>query len=134
MTWRNILIWKITSVNFIEQIGPSVSISANARIGAGARLKNCIILDDVEIKAGVQLIGLNCISVFGTQNFHISSYRKMLLLVMQLLDGNPLLDYGHVSRQVRKFFLHIYSSQNGSETLIMMPSHLVNKEEDIPII
>ncbi|KAH1254867.1 Mannose-1-phosphate guanyltransferase alpha [Glycine soja] len=60
------------------KIGPSVSISANARIGAGARLKHCIILDDVEIKAGVQ---------------------KMLLLVMQLLDGNHLLVDGPVLRQ-----------------------------------
>lgn len=33
-----------------KQIGPNVSISANARIGAGARLVSCIILDDVEIK------------------------------------------------------------------------------------
>ncbi|KAL3818657.1 hypothetical protein ACJIZ3_004562 [Penstemon smallii] len=31
-------------------IGPNVSISANARIGAGVRLVDCIILDDVEIK------------------------------------------------------------------------------------
>ena len=45
---------KLTFINVIEQIGPSVSISANARIGAGARLINCIILDDVEIKASVQ--------------------------------------------------------------------------------
>lgn len=32
------------------QIGPNVSISANARIGPGVRLIGCIILDDVEIK------------------------------------------------------------------------------------
>lgn len=32
------------------QIGPNVSISANARIGAGVRLVSCIILDDVEIQ------------------------------------------------------------------------------------
>ncbi|URE16292.1 mannose-1-phosphate guanyltransferase [Musa troglodytarum] len=32
------------------KIGPNVSISANARIGAGVRLISCIILDDVEIK------------------------------------------------------------------------------------
>lgn len=37
-------------MNLEEQIGPNVSISANARIGAGARLISCIILDDVEIK------------------------------------------------------------------------------------
>lgn len=37
-------------LNLIEQIGPNVSISANARIGAGARLISCIILDGVEIK------------------------------------------------------------------------------------
>lgn len=59
----------MTFVNVIEQIGPSVSISANARIGAGTRLKHCIILDDVEIKAGVQLIGLKCMSIFGAQFF-----------------------------------------------------------------
>lgn len=39
----------------VEQIGPNVSISANARIGAGARLISCIILDGVEIKASVNL-------------------------------------------------------------------------------
>lgn len=33
-----------------EQIGPNVSVSANARIGAGVRLISCIILDDVDIK------------------------------------------------------------------------------------
>lgn len=39
----------------VEQIGPNVSISANARIGAGARLISCIILDGVEIKVSVNL-------------------------------------------------------------------------------
>lgn len=34
----------------MEQIGPNVSIAANARIGAGARLISCIVLDDVEIQ------------------------------------------------------------------------------------
>lgn len=34
----------------VVQLGPNVSISANARIGAGARLVSCIILDDVEIQ------------------------------------------------------------------------------------
>ncbi|KAK6913165.1 Nucleotidyl transferase domain [Dillenia turbinata] len=33
------------------KIGPNVSISANVRVGAGARLINCVVLDDVEIKA-----------------------------------------------------------------------------------
>ncbi|CAI0549583.1 unnamed protein product [Linum tenue] len=33
----------------MKQIGPNVSISANARIGPGARLISCIILDDVEV-------------------------------------------------------------------------------------
>lgn len=33
----------------VKQIGPNVSISANARIGAGVRLISCIILDSVEI-------------------------------------------------------------------------------------
>ncbi|KZV17234.1 mannose-1-phosphate guanyltransferase alpha [Dorcoceras hygrometricum] len=33
-----------------EQIGPNVSISANVRVAAGARLVNCIVLDDVDIK------------------------------------------------------------------------------------
>jgi hypothetical protein len=37
------------------QIGPNVSLSANARIGAGARLINCIILDDVEIMVRLSL-------------------------------------------------------------------------------
>ena len=35
---------------FLVQIGPNVSISANVRVGPGARLISCIILDDVEIK------------------------------------------------------------------------------------
>ena len=38
------------SLYMVKQIGPNVSISANARIGAGVRLISCIILDDVEIK------------------------------------------------------------------------------------
>ena len=59
----------MTFVNVIEQIGPSVSISANARIGAGTRLKHCIILDDVEIKAGVQLFGLKLHKYFLSSNF-----------------------------------------------------------------
>nr|GFB23184.1 mannose-1-phosphate guanyltransferase alpha-like [Tanacetum cinerariifolium] len=37
-------------------IGPNVSISANARVGAGVRLMNCIILDDVEIKENAVVI------------------------------------------------------------------------------
>lgn len=32
------------------QIGPSVSISANVRVGPGVRLRSCIILDDVELE------------------------------------------------------------------------------------
>jgi NDP-sugar pyrophosphorylase family protein len=40
---------------FSIQIGPNVSLSANARIGAGARLINCIILDDVEIMVSFSL-------------------------------------------------------------------------------
>lgn len=32
------------------QIGPNVSISANVRVGAGVRLLDCIILDDVELQ------------------------------------------------------------------------------------
>lgn len=50
----------------VEQIGPNVSISANARIGAGARLISCIILDDVEIKVHSQIKGCEvhaCISL-----------------------------------------------------------------------
>ena len=60
---------QMTFVYVIEQIGPSVSISANARIGAGTRLKHCIILDDVEIKAGVQLVGLKLHKYFWSSNF-----------------------------------------------------------------
>ena len=41
----------------VKQIGPNVSISANARIGAGVRLISCIILDDVEIKVYNQIKG-----------------------------------------------------------------------------
>lgn len=49
------MLCKLTFVNLIEQIGPGVSISANARIGAGARLINCIVLDDVEIKVSLHI-------------------------------------------------------------------------------
>ena len=38
------------------QLGPNVSVSANARIGPGARLIGCIILDDVEIKVCVSFL------------------------------------------------------------------------------
>ncbi|KAL0898054.1 hypothetical protein Bca101_082015 [Brassica carinata] len=38
------------------KIGPNVSISANVRVGPGARLINCIILDDVEIKDNAVVI------------------------------------------------------------------------------
>ncbi|GJS70696.1 reverse transcriptase domain-containing protein [Tanacetum coccineum] len=37
-------------------IGPDVSISTNARVGAGVRLINCIILDDAEIKENAFII------------------------------------------------------------------------------
>lgn len=42
--------------HFDEQIGPSVSISANVRVGAGVRLINCIILDDVEVQVRKQML------------------------------------------------------------------------------
>ncbi|KAI4319107.1 hypothetical protein MLD38_032748 [Melastoma candidum] len=35
-----------------KDIGPNVTVFANARVGAGTRLISCIILDDVEIKGG----------------------------------------------------------------------------------
>ncbi|KAG6426132.1 hypothetical protein SASPL_110348 [Salvia splendens] len=47
----NVYIHPSAKVHPTAKIGPSASISANARIGAGVRLVNCIILDDVEIKA-----------------------------------------------------------------------------------
>ncbi|CAA6662968.1 unnamed protein product [Spirodela intermedia] len=37
-------------------IGPNVSISANAHVGAGARLISCIILDDVDIRENAVVI------------------------------------------------------------------------------
>ncbi|KVI06379.1 Nucleotidyl transferase [Cynara cardunculus var. scolymus] len=43
-------------VSKFAQIGPNVSVSANARIGAGVRLINCIILDGVEIKENAVVI------------------------------------------------------------------------------
>ncbi|RVW52846.1 Mannose-1-phosphate guanyltransferase alpha [Vitis vinifera] len=48
------IFWQVGMVQRVPPllIGPNVSISANARIGAGVRLISCIILDDVEIKAG----------------------------------------------------------------------------------
>ncbi|GKC08672.1 phospholipase-like, aminotransferase-like mobile domain protein, partial [Tanacetum coccineum] len=44
-------LWIFEKTNKETQIGPNVFISTNARVGAGVRLINCIILDDVEIKA-----------------------------------------------------------------------------------
>lgn len=38
------------------KIGPNVSISANARIAPGVRLKNCIVLDDVEIQENAVVV------------------------------------------------------------------------------
>lgn len=38
------------------KIGPNVSLSANVRIGYGARLIDCIVLDDVEIKENAVVI------------------------------------------------------------------------------
>jgi mannose-1-phosphate guanylyltransferase len=38
------------------QLGPNVSISANARIGPGVRLIGCIILDGVEVKENAVVI------------------------------------------------------------------------------
>lgn len=74
-----------------KQIGPNVSISANARIGAGARLVSCIILDDVEIKV------CDWITYMAFNDWHrvlhfffILFCRKMQLLFMQLLGGNLL--------------------------------------------
>ena len=52
----------------MKQIGPNVSISANARIGPGARLKKCIILDNVEIMVE------NWIKRFNMNNFAILFY------------------------------------------------------------
>lgn len=59
----------------MEQIGPNVSISANARVGPGVRLISCIILDDVEIKVvnqikgdeSSQLVTLALTSIFVSQ-------------------------------------------------------------------
>ncbi|KAJ6882156.1 Mannose-1-phosphate guanylyltransferase 1 [Populus alba x Populus x berolinensis] len=42
--------------NAILSIGPNVSISANARIGPGARLIRCIILDNVEVMENAVVI------------------------------------------------------------------------------
>ncbi|XP_038997931.1 mannose-1-phosphate guanyltransferase 1-like [Hibiscus syriacus] len=48
--------WNQVLSRFHEQIGPNVSISANVRIGAGARLINCIVLDDVEVQENAVVI------------------------------------------------------------------------------
>lgn len=52
-----VLIWSNFCIILLEQIGPNVSISANARVGPGVRLISCIILDDVEIKVVNQIKG-----------------------------------------------------------------------------
>ncbi|KAL5987035.1 hypothetical protein ACLOJK_041030 [Asimina triloba] len=46
----------IKKKSFWSPLGTNVSISANARIGAGVRLISCIILDDVEIKENAVVI------------------------------------------------------------------------------
>ncbi|CAH9090335.1 unnamed protein product [Cuscuta europaea] len=43
-------------VHLSSKIGPNVSLSANVRIGAGARLIDCIVLDDVEIKENAVIV------------------------------------------------------------------------------
>ncbi|KAK4402358.1 Anaphase-promoting complex subunit [Sesamum angolense] len=53
---RQCLYSSVQKVHPTAKIGPSVSISANARIGAGSRLVNCIVLDDVEIKENAVVI------------------------------------------------------------------------------
>ncbi|XP_076912256.1 uncharacterized protein LOC143570505 [Bidens hawaiensis] len=58
------LLFKYVKSSKFAQIGPNVSISANARIAAGARLINCIVLDDVEIKENavviLSIVGWKC--------------------------------------------------------------------------
>ncbi|MFS7993278.1 putative mannose-1-phosphate guanylyltransferase [Helianthus anomalus] len=52
-------------ISKIAQIGPNVSISTNAHIGAGAWLINYIILDDVGIKFSTCLWNCSLILLFG---------------------------------------------------------------------
>lgn len=84
----------------IIQIGPNVSISANARIGAGSRLISCIILDDVEIKVWIYRYAEDSDSdlKFICYYFFLSFVRIMQLSYMQLLDGNRQLVDGLVYR------------------------------------
>ena len=102
----------------MKQIGPNVSISANARIGPGARLICCIILDDVEVMVGNWNEGFTGLDYYINQIFLrvvlwrdrlrylkldgmlVSIIRKMQLSFIQLSGGSLPLGDGPVSRQV----------------------------------
>ncbi|MFS8002746.1 putative mannose-1-phosphate guanylyltransferase [Helianthus anomalus] len=62
-TFFGILISKIVQID--PNIGPNISISTNAHIGAGAWLINYIILDDVEIKFSTCLWNCSLILLFS---------------------------------------------------------------------
>lgn len=69
--------FKLASPFYVmKQIGPNVSVSANARIGAGSRLISCIILDDVEIKVRIYLCAEN-LNLDSTTNFFVWLIRRM---------------------------------------------------------
>ncbi|KAG6469127.1 hypothetical protein ZIOFF_073825 [Zingiber officinale] len=72
---------KLMWLHSLEQIGPNVSISANARIGAGVRLISCIILDDVEIKVCRKCCCYTCHC--GLEMF----YRKMVASTGKFLSS-----------------------------------------------
>ncbi|GJX62930.1 mannose-1-phosphate guanyltransferase alpha-like protein [Tanacetum coccineum] len=59
-------------------IGPNVSISTNARVGAGVRLINCIILDDVEIKSKSWNDLKDRPSYIGRHDYWCSTGRRLL--------------------------------------------------------
>lgn len=70
-------------LRFSQQVGPNVSISANARVGAGVRLINCIILDDVDIKVWTRLWHLQ----LSNQIMCVHELRTDMNIFCHLLEG-----------------------------------------------
>ena len=81
-----------------KQIGPNVSISANARVGPGVRLISCIILDDVEIM--VCLLTHQWLNFSWGWLFSDCLHRKMQWWQMLSSVGNLQSGDGPVSRHV----------------------------------
>ena len=77
------------------QIGPNVSISADADIGAGVRLINYIILDDVKIKVFSCPTDIVNVTVIITMLY--CRFQENVV-IHSIVDGNAVLGGGHECR------------------------------------